>query len=247
MAQLDEHWYTAQEKLDITGDEYLKLVGYSQHYNKSIDAEDRTLHCYRKKQREVLRDPEAGESKDSVEDRLNRLEIFNFRKMNRQRHEFHDDEVMIANTTEVLEGYRFLDRLELPRSLAGTWSNGSETVFRGQYDHPTPEPETWERKEDLSTWPEYFADFDEYVLTHTECGPGNAFIQAIGNSSTTNPVAILTHEDQGTEGDTPFWFTDHTQGSHANVSDLQARYQWQLTHAGLEGGWTREGFVQSRA
>lgn len=235
--QLDGAIDAACTKLKITNEEKIDLILYNKLYNRSLEAENITILQYRKKQRAALKKLDHGLAKDLVQKDLSNIFKTTCRRLSYKRANLGVEDVMHAKASDVLLSYVFLDRVDLPRSLAGTWYNGIETRLNGHYDYPTPQSGSWEWAENLS---KRQGDLGRFGVTR----PASAMEEpryplvtkgASGTKSSVNPVATLT--DKGKENasisdaELPFWYT---QGPPTNVTDSEARYQWNLTKFKLE-------------
>ncbi|KAJ6120719.1 hypothetical protein N7523_004999 [Penicillium sp. IBT 18751x] len=223
-------------KLRITDEEKNELIMYNNPHNRSLEAENITVLTYRKRQRAALQKLDQGVASYLVQKVLSNIFKTTCRQLSDTRANLGVENVMHAKASDVLLSYEFLDRIHLPRSLAGTWSNGVETCLNGHYDYPTPESQSWEWAEDLfkrqvdlgrigATRPASAKEEPRYLLA----------TKAFRTMSSAKSGATLTDKGQGhsgtSNGETPFW---HTRGPPSNVTDSEARYQWKLNQSELD-------------
>ncbi|KAJ5676967.1 uncharacterized protein N7477_002600 [Penicillium maclennaniae] len=138
-------------RLRITDEEKNDLIMYNNLYNRSLEAENITVLTYRKRQRAALQKLDQGVAACLVQKDLSNIFKTTCRQLSDARANLGVENVMHAQASDVLLSYEFLDRIHLPRSLAGTWYNGIETRLNGHYDYPTPESESWEWAEHCSS------------------------------------------------------------------------------------------------
>ena len=234
--QLDGAIDAACTKLKITLEENIDLILYNELYNRNLEAENITILQYRKRQRAALKKLDQGLAEHLVQKDLSNIFKTTCRQLSYKRANLGAEDVMHAKASDVLLSYVFLDRVDLPRSLAGIWYNGIETRFNGHYDYPTSQSKSWEWAENLS---KRQGDLGRFGVTRPASAkeePRYPLVTKVfGTKSSVKPVATLT--DKGKENasisdaDIPFW---HTKGPPTNVTDSEARYQWNLTKFKLE-------------
>lgn len=223
-------------KLKATQDDKYKLAHYTKLYNCSLQAEDITTLEHRKRQRAVLKKLDRGVSKSLAKEELSKNLRTTCSELSQMRKELGAEKIMQAKASDVRLSYAFLDRLGLPRILAGTWYSGMETRFHGHYKYPTPRTKEWNWAEDLSKRRADQVRLAVNMPVREREEPSDRF--EAGTSRTKSPikqVATSTDHDRGIardfDEDVPFWYT---HGPPTSVTDSEARYQWNLTKIELE-------------
>jgi mRNA-degrading endonuclease RelE of RelBE toxin-antitoxin system len=223
-------------KLKATQDDMYRLAHYTEIYNCSLQAEDITTLEHRKRQRAALKKLDRGVHKDLIKEELSKNLRTTCSELSQMRKELGAENTMQAKASDVRLSYAFLDRLDLPRILAGTWYSGKGTRFHGHYKYPTPKIKEWNWAEDLSKRRANQARPAMKMPVREREEPRHR--PEAGASRTKSPikqVATLTDYDRSIardfDEDVPFWYT---HGPPTSVTDSEARYQWNLTKIELE-------------
>ncbi|KAJ5331489.1 hypothetical protein N7476_001272 [Penicillium atrosanguineum] len=218
--QLDGAIDAAYMKLKITQEENINLILYNEL----------------KRQRAALKKLDQGAAKHLVQEDLSNIFKTTCRQLSYKRLNLGAEDIMHAKASDVLLSYMFLDRLDLPRSLAGTWYNGIETRLDGHYGYPTPESESWDWAENLSKRQSDLGRFGVTLPASSQEEPRYPFVvKGSGTKSPVKQVATFTDKGKGigstSNAEIPFW---HIHGPPTNVTDSEARYLWKLTQFEIE-------------